>query len=70
MDDGWYRFLGYAVVAAIAPLLWLLMRAILLFVLRRFTPDPDWWANAPLSQVIRRLSTRKRPVRPIAHRRD
>ena len=69
MEDG-YRFLGYAVVAAIAPLFWLLMRAILLFVLRRFTPDPDWWANAPLSQVIRRLGSRRRRARRVTHRLD
>ena len=69
MEDA-YRFLGYAVVAAIAPLFWLLMRAILLFVLRRFTTDPDWWANAPISDVIRRLTTRRSRAGQVSRRRE
>jgi hypothetical protein len=70
MDESWYRFLGYAIVAAIAPLFWLLCRTILLWVLRLFTTDPDWWANAPLSQVIRRLGSRRPQERRVDHRLD
>jgi hypothetical protein len=68
--EGWYRFLGYAVVAALAPVLWLLARATVLWLLRMVTTNPDWWANAPLSHVIRRLGSRMRRGHRVARRRD
>lgn len=56
MDD-WYRFLGYAVVGAIAPFFWLAAKTVPLWIVKKIAPGLEWWLYSPIDGVIRRLGT-------------
>lgn len=49
--------IGTSIVAALWPFLWVFATALVLWVIRRFLPRLEWWANAPLGAVIARLGT-------------
>lgn len=60
MDDG--TFLRTALGGMLAPLFWLVVLAVPLWLIRKYAPKAEWWLYTPLSKVIGRLA--KRAGRP------
>lgn len=68
-----------AIGGFLAPLFWLVVLAVPLWLIRKFAPRAEWWLYSPLSKVIARLASatglRRRGLRrlaskaPVRHRR-
>lgn len=49
------RFIAQAAVAAIGPLIYVFIAAVVVWACRKWAPRAEWWFTAPISKVIARL---------------
>lgn len=58
MEENWGIFVfANAFWAAIGPLIYLVIAAIVVWACRRWAPRAEWWMTAPITKVIGRLAS-------------